>query len=69
MLLERKDKNSGEYSERVLEAETAMEYGIPFDESWYTIPLPSRTVMVAGRMGRMWIDTLGKEEAMEKMHA
>jgi hypothetical protein len=50
-------------TERLLESETALEYGISFDSTWYNIPLISREVMIAGRIGRQWISSLQDKEA------
>lgn len=47
--------------------ETAKEYGILFDEHWYSIPLYTREIMIAGRLGRNWIDMLNQEEAMRQI--
>lgn len=44
--------------------ETAEKNGILFDEHWYSIPLYTREIMIAGRLGRHWIDMLNQEEAM-----
>jgi hypothetical protein len=48
----------------MFEMESAKEYGIPFDEHWYSIPLYTREIMIAGRLGRHWIDMLNEEEIM-----
>jgi hypothetical protein len=51
----------------MFEAETAKAYGILFDEHWYSIPLYTREIMIAVRLGRNWIDMLSQEEAMRHM--
>jgi hypothetical protein len=51
-----------DYNVRLLEAETAMAYGIQFDDSWYGIPELTRATMIAARLGRQWLDSLQSEE-------
>jgi hypothetical protein len=55
-------KDQVDYNVRLLEAETAMAYGIQFDESWYEIPEVTRANMIAARLGRQWLDSLQAEE-------
>jgi hypothetical protein len=47
-----------------MEAQTAAEFGIPFDESWYGMTLAARTQMVAMRVGREWLKNLHDEYAI-----
>ena len=49
-----------------MEIETAAIYGIPFDERWYSIPVHTREMMIAGRLGKSWITALSEEEAIRK---
>ena len=60
------DRGLAEYSERLLEAETAKEYSIPFDSNWYGLPVKTREVMIAARMGKAWLDNLQGEEEIRK---
>lgn len=54
-----KDKKSKlDHGPRLLEAETAMGMGIPFDHRWYTIPVSAREQMIASRMARTSVDNL-----------
>ena len=62
------EKASYGHNERLLEAETAMSYHIPFNREWYSMPLVTRSTMIAARVGREWIDGLANKEAMERMH-
>lgn len=55
-----------DFSERLLEAETAMAYGIPFDNSWYSMSTETRCTMIAGRVGRAWMSSLQEQEIMAK---
>jgi hypothetical protein len=59
-------KNSNQeqvdYNMRMLEIETAMAYSIVFDERWYEISMKTRATMVAGRLGRQWLESLQSEE-------
>ena len=54
-----------DHNVRLLAIETAREHGIPFDERWYKIPLQTREVMIAARLGRAWMDTLSQEYISE----
>jgi hypothetical protein len=51
----------------MFELETAKASGIPFDERWYSIPKYGREIMIAGRLGRQWLDMLSEEEAIRKV--
>jgi hypothetical protein len=42
-----------------------MNFGIPYDASWYSLPVKSREMMIASRIGRLWINSLSEEEALE----
>ena len=54
------------YNVRLLEIETAMAYSIAFDEDWYGLPVLKRAVMIAGRLGRQWLQSLQEEEIASK---
>jgi hypothetical protein len=47
-----------DHKPRLLEAETAMSMGIPFDHRWYTIPVNTRAQMIASKLARISIDNL-----------
>ena len=51
-------KSKLDHKPRLLEAETAMMMGIPFDHRWYTIPVNTRSQMIASRLARTSIDNL-----------
>jgi len=63
-ILEDKEESEAGYNIRLLEAETAMENGIIFDEHWYKIPITTRAMMIGSRLGRLWINNLAEEEAV-----
>jgi hypothetical protein len=50
----------------MMELETATLYGIPFDEHWYSIPVYTREIMIAGKLGKGWMTMLSEEEATRK---
>jgi hypothetical protein len=50
----------------MMELEVATLYGIPFDERWYSIPKYTREIMIAGKLGKGWLDMLVEEEALRK---
>jgi hypothetical protein len=60
-------KDQVNYNVRLLEAETAMEYSIQFDDTWYNIPEITRANMIAARLGRQWLDSLQQEEVNSKI--
>jgi len=49
-----------------LEAEAAKDYGIPFDYHWYELPVRTREVMIAAKMGKTWLDNLQEEEIVRR---
>lgn len=48
---------------RFLEAEAAMDMGIPFDEHWYSIDVTAREHMIATRIARVAITNLQTKKA------
>ena len=58
-----------QYNTRLLESDTAKEYGIPFDNNWYSLHVKTREVMVAGRLGKQWLDMLQEEDAVRRSSA
>lgn len=63
-----KDEDSmSSTSMRFIEAVTAYELGIPFNETWFEMPLKSREYMVATRLGKEWIRNLHEEYAVKSM--
>jgi hypothetical protein len=64
LIQQRQEQGDSDFDIRMFEMESAKEYGIPFDEHWYSIPLYTREIMIAGRLGRHWIDMLNEEEIM-----
>jgi len=62
IILENGGDDRIDYSIRVLEMETAMAFSVIFDDSWYSIPMKTRAVMIAGRIGRNWIESLDARE-------
>jgi len=59
--------NPASFDVRLLEAETAQQYGIAFDSNWYAIPVKSREYMVAARIARLWLDNLQEREITGRM--
>lgn len=47
-----------------MESSTALELGIPYDETWFSIPLKSREYIMATRIARDWLKSLHEENAM-----
>ena len=54
------------HSTRLLEASTAEAYGIPFDETWYNLPVIAREQMIASRLANKWIEMLNMEKAIQQ---
>jgi len=54
------------FNVRLLEAETSREHGMSFDEAWYALPLLTREMMVAARIGRQWLSSLQAEDAAKR---
>ena len=52
------ERSKLDHKPRLLEAETAMSMGIPFDHRWYTIPVNTRAQMIASKLARISIDNL-----------
>lgn len=52
---------------RLLEAETSLELGIPFDHNWYTIDTYARAQMIAGRIIRTALNNLETKQYTENM--
>jgi len=50
----------------LLEAEAAKEYGMAYNEEWYSIAVKSREMMIAARTGRQWIEMLQTEDMMRR---
>ena len=48
---------------RLLEAETAIKIGIPFNEEWYDIPIIAREHMVATILARNWINSISSYDS------
>lgn len=42
-----------------------MAYSITYDDTWYTISVLARANMIAGRLGRQWLESLQQEEINE----
>jgi hypothetical protein len=59
------DTSPVEFNVRLLAVETAQAHGIAFDEQWYALPLYTRHVMIAARVGRQWLTTLQEELVMK----
>lgn len=64
LIKQRQEQGDSDFDIRMFEMETARDYGILFDEHWYSIPTYTREIMIAGRLGRHWIDMLSQEEAI-----
>ena len=58
-------KSKLEHDIRLWEADTAKEYGIPYGDEWYKLPITVREHMVAAILGRKWINNLLEKEAMK----
>jgi hypothetical protein len=54
------------YGIRFLEADIAKDYQIPFDQTWYSIPVYTREIMIAAKMGKNWLIQLQEEDAMPR---
>jgi len=54
-----------DHNTRLIEAETAYELGIRFDEEWYNIPVVSREYMIATRLAKRWLDIMNTEESIK----
>jgi hypothetical protein len=52
---------------RFIEAVTAYELGISYNEVWFEIPLKSREYMVATRLGKEWLSNLHEEHATKSV--
>jgi hypothetical protein len=52
---------------RFIEAVTAYELGISYNEDWFRIPLKSREYMVATRLGKEWLSNLHEEYAAKSI--
>ncbi len=63
LIRQRQDNGDTNFEIRMFEMETAKNHGIPFDANWYSIPVYGRAVMIAGSIGRNWIDVLNKEKS------
>lgn len=61
----REDDSLSSTSMSFIEATTAFELGIPYDETWFSIPIKSRSYMVAARLGKEWLANLHEETAMK----
>ena len=66
LIRQRQEQGDADFDVRMFEMETAEKNGILFDEHWYSIPVYTREIMIAGRLGRHWIDMLNQEEAMRQ---
>jgi hypothetical protein len=64
----RQDDGDIDFDIRMLELDTAFAYGIPFDDSWYSIPKRAREAMIAGKLGKDWMKMLSEEEVVRKAH-
>ena len=58
-------KSELDHNVRLLEAETAYDLGIPFDNTWYNMPVEAREYMIATRLARNWIQSLANEKAVQ----
>lgn len=63
VIFDREEESLSSTSINYMEALTAGELGIPYDETWFSIPIKSRNYMVAARLGKEWIKGLHEEEA------
>lgn len=62
----REEESLSSTSINYMESLTAAELGIPYDETWFSIPIKSRNYMVATRLGREWLSSLHEEESVKK---
>jgi len=61
------EDNLSSTSMRFIEAVTAHTLGMSYDETWFEIPILSRTYMVATRLGKEWLNNLQEEYAIQKI--
>jgi hypothetical protein len=67
VVLNKDEDSMSSTSMRFIEAVTAYELGIPFNEAWYEIPLKSREYMIATRLGKEWLKNLHEDYAVRNM--
>lgn len=65
--IERLEKGNLSHNMRLWEAQTAAIHGIPFDSTWYRIPVVARERMVAAHISNMFSAVLQSNDAARKM--